>query len=79
MDTAKLFRNGQSQAVRLPKSYRMKGRQVRIKRVGQAVVLYPMGKEWEVFEEGLRHFSEDFLADRAQPKRVQKRKRAFGA
>ena len=38
METAKLFQNGQSQAVRLPKKYRFKGDKVIIKRVGNAVV-----------------------------------------
>ena len=42
MVTAKLFQNGQSQAVRLPKTYRFKGDKVIVKRVGDAVVLLPL-------------------------------------
>lgn len=38
---AKLFRNGQSQAVRLPKEFRFKGSRVRVKRLGDSVVLQP--------------------------------------
>lgn len=41
MHTAKLFWNGQSQAVQLPKEFRFSGTQVFIKRVGNAVVLFP--------------------------------------
>jgi antitoxin VapB len=41
MDTAKLFKTGRSQAVRLPKEYRFEGEEVYIKRVGPAVVLLP--------------------------------------
>ena len=41
MDTAKLFTNGGSQAVRLPKEYRFEGTEVFIKKVGQAIVLIP--------------------------------------
>jgi antitoxin VapB len=41
MDTAKLFKTGRSQAVRLPKAYRFEGDEVYIKRVGPAVVLLP--------------------------------------
>ena len=37
MRTAKLFRNGQSQAVRLPKEFRFDGDEVWIKRVGNGV------------------------------------------
>lgn len=39
MDTAKLFENGRSQAVRLPKAYRFEGREVLVKRVGNGVLL----------------------------------------
>ena len=41
MKTAKLFRNGQSQAVRLPKEFRFEGEFVYIKRSGNAIVLLP--------------------------------------
>ena len=49
MKTAKLFANGQSQAVRLPKDYRFSGEEVGIMRVGEAVLLYPKGDKWERF------------------------------
>jgi antitoxin VapB len=39
--TAKLFRNGRSQAVRLPKEFRFEGDEVRIRRVGNGVLLEP--------------------------------------
>ena len=48
MDTAKLFKNGQSQAVRLPKAYRFEGKQVYIKRVGNAVMLIPYDDPWKL-------------------------------
>ena len=41
MDSAKLFQNGKSQAVRLPKAYRFHGSKVYIKRMGNAIVLIP--------------------------------------
>jgi antitoxin VapB len=40
--TAKLFRSGRSQAVRLPKEFRFEGDEVRIRRVGESVVLEPV-------------------------------------
>ena len=49
MDTAKLFQNGKSQAVRLPKEYRFSGSEVSIKRIGEVVLLYPTGDKWERF------------------------------
>jgi antitoxin VapB len=48
-DTAKLFQNGRSQAVRLPREFRFEGDRVRIRRVGNGVLLEPMiqdPKEW---------------------------------
>lgn len=77
MDTTMLFRNGHCQAVRLPKNYRMKGKRGGIKRLGLAVILYPLGKEWEVFDAGLKSFSSAFMAERDQPRRQQKRKKIF--
>ena len=41
METAKLFVNGKSQAVRLPKEYRFLGKEVGIKKVGDIVLLFP--------------------------------------
>lgn len=42
MATAKIFQNGRSQAVRLPKEFRFKGDEVNIRRSGQKVILEPM-------------------------------------
>ena len=61
MQTAKLFRNGRSQAVRLPKEFQFKGEDVFIQKHGNAVLLIPHEKAWEVFMEGLSGFSDDFM------------------
>ncbi|PKK89357.1 MAG: AbrB/MazE/SpoVT family DNA-binding domain-containing protein [Candidatus Wallbacteria bacterium HGW-Wallbacteria-1] len=63
MQTAKLFTNGRSQAVRLPKEYRFLGDDVLIQKVGDAVILFPHDKTWEVFLNGLNGFTDDFMAD----------------
>lgn len=63
MQTAKLFTNGRSQAVRLPKEYQFSGKDVFIQKVGDAVILIPREKSWEVFLHGLQNFSEDFMKD----------------
>ena len=63
MQTARLFLNGRSQAVRLPKEYQFSGENVYIQRVGEAVMLYPVDKEWEVFLHGLDNFSKDFMEE----------------
>lgn len=66
MDTAKLFQNGQSQAVRLPKEFRFQGDRVYIKRLGNAVVLLPYEAPWQTLLDSLDRFSNDFLAERDQ-------------
>lgn len=67
MQQAKLFQNGQSQAVRLPKEFRFEGDSVAIKRVGKAVVLLPYNEPWETLFESLSLFSSDFMDKRNQP------------
>lgn len=46
MDTAKIFWSGRSQAVRLPKEFRVDGQEVRIRRHGAAVILEPIAVDW---------------------------------
>jgi antitoxin VapB len=65
MQTAKLFPNGQSQAVRLPKEFRFEGDTVYIRRVGVAVVLLPRTAPWEVLLDSLADFDAEFAADDA--------------
>jgi antitoxin VapB len=61
MQSAKLFINGRSQAVRLPKEFQFFGKEVLIQKVGDAVLLLPHDKSWEVFLHGLNSFSDDFM------------------
>jgi len=63
MQTARLFTNGRSQAVRLPKEYQFKGESVYIQKVGDAVILIPFDKAWETFLHGLNSFSDDFMSE----------------
>ena len=57
--TAKIFTNGKSQAVRLPKEYRFTENEVGITRVGKMVILYPQDKAWEIFDSS-ESVTEDF-------------------
>jgi antitoxin VapB len=67
MRTAKLFKNGRSQAVRLPKEFRFVGTKVFIKRVGNMVVLIPEQGSWQTLFDSLEQFSDDFMETRNQP------------
>ena len=76
METAKLFQNGKSQSVRLPKEFRFKSDRVYIKRVGDAVVLLPYQTPWKTLLDSLSLFSTDFMSERNQLP-VQQREDAF--
>jgi len=67
MNTAKLFKNGQSQAVRLPKEFAMPGKEVWVRRIGRNVLLIPKDDPWGSLITSLDEFSDDFLEDRVQP------------
>jgi antitoxin VapB len=67
MKTAKLFQNGKSQAVRLPKEFRFESDRVYIKRVGNTVVLLPYENFWDTLLNSLSLFSADFMNERNQP------------
>lgn len=73
MKTAKLFKNGDSQAVRLPKEFRFAGNEVLVKRVGSAVVLLPKAKSWQTLVESLEKFPADFMVVREQPRDTERR------
>jgi antitoxin VapB len=68
METAKIFMNGGSQAVRLPKETQFRDTAVYIQKIGDAVILFPRSKVWETFLSGLNGFTDDaFAEDRRQP------------
>jgi antitoxin VapB len=67
MDKAKIFKNGRSQAVRLPKKYRFEGDEVYIKQSGNVVVLIPKDNQWKDVFESVKMFSDDFMETREQP------------
>lgn len=67
LDEAKLFQNGKSQAVRLPKEYRFQGTKVYIKKVGNVVMLIPEHDSWQSLMESLDLFSDDYMMERDQP------------
>ena len=67
MQTAKIFINGRSQAVRLPKKFRLPGDDVFIRKIGNILILIPKDAPWSSLENSLNNFTEDFMEDRNQP------------
>lgn len=74
MTTAKIFSNGRSQAVRLPKEFRFKTNNVAIRKIGDVVVLFPTDSAWSPLLAAAGRFTDDFMSDRGQPKKHQRRK-----
>lgn len=76
-NTAKIFRSGNSQAVRLPKDFRFDVDEVEISREGDAVILHPRTdatRPWASLRAAVdRGFSEDFMTEeRDQPEQQER-------
>ena len=69
MQTAKIFQNGRSQAVRLPKEFRFKSADIYIKKFEDIVLLIPkkVKSNWDFLSESLEKFSDDFMQNYKQP------------
>jgi len=72
MKTAKIFQNGQSQAVRLPKEFRFDDKEVYIKKTGHVVHLIPRTDSCDVLFDSLKKFSKDFMDERVQPEQDER-------
>lgn len=73
MNTAKIFENGRSQAVRLPKEYRFKDSDVYIKKVDDVVMLIPKNKVWKTFRNSFNRFTTDLEITREKDDIPQER------
>jgi antitoxin VapB len=71
--TAKVFQNGKSQAVRLPKEFRFEGNEVGIRWQGDEVVLSPKQDQMKRFLDSLAMFDDDAVIERNQPKTADER------
>ena len=63
MMTAKVFKNGRSQAIRLPKECRFSSEEVVVNKIGDVVILLPKENKWDSFMRAKDLFSDDFMAD----------------
>jgi len=73
METAKIFKNGNSQAVRLPKAFRLPGKEVKIYRNGKRIILEPIESKWDSLIEAINEFPDDFMEDGRNQPAMQKR------
>lgn len=73
MPVTKVFQSGNSQAVRLPKEFRFRDDEVVIKRVGDAVLLFPVRYAAEALKGDLDQLEPEFQVARNQPEEAEKR------
>ena len=66
MEKTKIFKSGNSQAIRLPKKFRLEGEEVFIKKIGDALLILPQNSAWNSMVESLKNFSDDFMSSRDQ-------------
>jgi len=60
---AKVFENGRSQAVRLPKECRFSSDEILVNKIGDIVILLPKESKWDSFIKAIDMFSDDYMAD----------------
>ena len=77
MRTAKVFRSGNSQAVRIPKAFHLEGEEVEIVRQGGALLLRPRKASWAAFIDSLTLFTDDFMEDGRRQPPIQRRPGSF--
>ena len=75
--TAKVFKSGNSQAVRIPKEFHLEGREVEIRKQGDSLVLRPRRRSWAALIESLTKFTPDFMQQGRRQPPAQDRERAF--
>lgn len=72
MTVAKVFMNGRSQAIRLPLEFRVGKDEVYLKKTPQGFLVVERDP-WELFVEGCRELSAEFMAGRVQPPLEERR------
>ena len=77
MKTAKVFKSGNSQAVRIPKEFHLEGEEVEIRKQGSSLILRPRKKSWAALIESLKKFTDDFMEQGRNQPPTQNRGRAL--
>ena len=74
MLTAKVFKSGNSQAIRIPKEYQFEAEELFINKIGNTIVIFPKSDPWEAFNDSLSDFSDDYFNEGRKQPGMQKRK-----
>lgn len=73
----KLFMNGNSQAVRIPREFQLDGDEVEIQRRGNTLLIRSKKQTWRSLTDSLAMFTDDFMEEGRQQPPLQKRKLSF--
>ena len=76
MKTAKIFKNGNSQAIRLPKELQIKGKEVCIQRVRDMLIITPKNDPMQSVLLSLELVTDDFMEERVKPRQASRKKSA---
>jgi len=72
MTTTNIFNNGNSQAVRIPKKFRLKTKKAFIRKDGDSLVLTPINDYWMPLKEACGSVTDDFMLERNQPENEER-------
>jgi antitoxin VapB len=73
MRISKVFTSGNSQAIRLPKEYQVKDKELYIQKIGNTIILFPKKNPWQTFVNSLDEFTDDFMSEGRNQPPIQKR------
>jgi len=74
MKTVKVFKSGNSQALRIPKEFQVNESELLINKIGNTIILFPQNDPWKLFKNSLHEFTDDYFADGRKQPSIQKRK-----
>jgi len=74
MFTTKVFKSGNSQAIRIPKEYKFNTDELIINKIGNTIVVFPKDDPWKAFKESVSGFTDDYFSDGRKQPEMQKRK-----
>lgn len=67
MDTIKIEHKGKKQVLNIPDKYKIKDKEVYIKKIGNTLVILPINNSWQTLFDSLDKFTDDFMNERVQP------------
>mgnify|MGYP001076976137 CR=1 FL=1 len=73
MKTVKVFRSGNSQAIRIPKEYAISDSELLIHKVGSSIILTSKDDLWSSFRNSINMFSDDLFSEGREQPEMQER------